>query len=106
MRRALGYTVITAAGGLEAIDTYRSRKDAIDMVILDMIMPELSGKATYEALKEIDPHVKALLCSGYSVNSEVSEILQRGCNGFIQKPFDLATLSFRIREVLEDSRRA
>ncbi len=103
MLRELGYTVLTATGGQEATDIYRSRKDAIDLVILDMIMPELSGKATYEVLKEIDPHVKVLLCSGYSVNSEASEILQRGCNGFIQKPFDLATLSFHIREVLEDS---
>jgi PAS domain S-box-containing protein len=94
MLRALGYSVLTATGG----------RDAIDLVILDMIMPELSGKTTYEALKEIDPHVKVLLCSGYSVNSETSEILQRGCNGFIQKPYDLGTLSFYIREVLEDSR--
>ena len=70
------------------------------MVILDMIMPEISGGETYDKLKEINPDIKVLLSSGYSINGQATEILDRGCNGFIQKPFNIANLSKKIREVL------
>jgi len=69
-------------------------------VILDMIMPDMGGGETYERLKKIDPAVKVLLSSGYGIESEVKELLKRGCDGFIQKPFDLAQLSQKIGEVL------
>jgi DNA-binding NarL/FixJ family response regulator len=63
-------------------------------------MPEMSGKETYERLKEIDPDVKVLLVSGYTMNKQVKELMDMGCNGFIQKPFDILQLSQKIREVL------
>jgi DNA-binding NarL/FixJ family response regulator len=63
-------------------------------------MPEVDGKLVYETLKEINPGVKVLLSSGYSVDGQAAEILQRGCEGFIQKPFDIETLSAKVREVL------
>jgi two-component system cell cycle sensor histidine kinase/response regulator CckA len=97
----LGYTVIQAQGGKEAIDLYRAYKDNIDMVILDMIMPDMGGGETYDQLKVINPELKALLSSGYSIDGQAKEILERGCDGFIQKPFNMKELSGKIREILD-----
>jgi len=66
-----------------------------------MIMPQLSGGETYDQIKKIKPDVKVLLSSGYSINGQASEILKRGCNGFIQKPFNLQNLSQNLRAILE-----
>ena len=70
------------------------------MVALDMIMPEMNGRDTYDALKKINPDVKVLLVSGYSLNKQIEELMDKGCNGFIQKPFDIVQLSQKLREVL------
>jgi two-component system cell cycle sensor histidine kinase/response regulator CckA len=96
----LGYTVFDARGGKEAIQIYQENKDNIDMIILDMIMPDMGGSDVYDKIKTIDPDVKVLLSSGYSIDGQATEILKRGCNGFIQKPFNLKRLSRKIREVL------
>jgi len=96
----MGYRVLTAGNGSQAIEIYRQNKGAIAIVILDMIMPQVSGGEVYDKLKKIDPQVKVLLSSGYSVDSEAAEILKRGCNGFIQKPFRPETLSGKIRAIL------
>ena len=71
------------------------------MVILDIVMPHMEGGEVYDKLKEINPKVKVLLSSGFSVDDQATEILNRGCNGFIQKPFNMGTLSQKIREVLD-----
>ena len=71
------------------------------MVILDMIMPGMSGGETYDRLKEINPDIKVLLSSGYSINGQAKKILDRGCNAFIQKPFNLKELAKKVREVLD-----
>ena len=63
-------------------------------------MPEMSGAGTYEALQKVAPGIKVLLCSGYSIKGQAREILAHGCNGFIQKPFNLAKLSAKLRELL------
>jgi len=97
---ALGYRVIPARSGKAAVDAFRNRQGSIHMVILDMIMPDMSGGETFDILKQIDPNVKVLLSSGYSINGEATEILNRGCNGFIQKPFNINTLSLKVREIL------
>jgi two-component system cell cycle sensor histidine kinase/response regulator CckA len=99
----LGYTVIKARGGEEAIRKYQENKDRIDMVILDMIMPDVGGNEAYEKIKKIDPEAKILLSSGYSINGQATEILKKGCNGFIQKPFSLKELSKKIREILKNN---
>jgi len=101
MLDTLGYTVIQAGGGKEAVEIYKESKDKISLVVLDMIMPEMSGGETYNQLKEIYPNVKVLLSSGYSIYGQASEILERGCDGFIQKPFDMKQLSQKIREILD-----
>ncbi|MBU4426479.1 MAG: PAS domain S-box protein, partial [Proteobacteria bacterium] len=97
----LGYKVITARNGKEAIELYKKNQGNIDIVVLDMIMPEMGGGETYDRLKEINPDVKVILSSGYSIEGQASEILKRGCDGFIQKPFRMKQLSRKINEVLE-----
>ena len=99
----LGYKVLIARSGKEAIELYKKNKAKIDIVVLDLIMPEMGGGETYDRLKEINPHVRVLLSSGYSIDGEATEILERGCNGFVQKPFSMQALSRRIREVMGTS---
>ena len=72
----------------------------VSMVILDMIMPDMSGEETYAQLKEINPSIKSLLSSGYSMNGKTQAILNKGCSGFIQKPINLTILSQKIKEIL------
>jgi len=96
----MGYRVLTAGNGKQAIEIYRRNKGAIAIVILDLIMPQVSGGEVYDRLREIDPQVRVLLSSGYSVDGQAAEILKRGCNGFIQKPFRPDALSEKIRAIL------
>ena len=99
--KTLGYQVLLARGGKEAIEVYKANKDRIDIVILDMIMPDMGGGETYDLLKEINPQIKVLLSSGYSLEGQAQEIMERGCNGFIQKPFDVKQLSAKMRKILK-----
>ena len=98
----LGYQVLVATNGEEAIATYRKNKNVIDLVILDMIMPHMTGMETYDSLKKEDPDIVVLLSSGYSIDGQATEILKHGCNGFIQKPFSMAALSQKIKELLSN----
>ena len=98
----LGYRVLTAKNGKEAIEIYEENKEHIDIVLLDMIMPDMSGSDTYDKMKKIDPDIKVLLSSGYSINGQATEIMDRGCNGFIQKPFKMKELSQKLRGILDD----
>ena len=97
----LGYTVLTARSGKEALEIYEKNRDEIALLVLDMIMPEMSGGETYDRLKEINSNIKVLLSSGYSINGQATEILDRGCSGFIQKPFNMGNLSVKMREILD-----
>jgi CheY-like chemotaxis protein len=103
MLEQMGYQVLVAGGGKEAVRVYEEKRDQVDLVVLDMIMPDMGGADTYDALKEINPRIKVLLASGYSINSKAAEILNRGCDGFVQKPFDMTELSRKIRGVLEQT---
>jgi CheY-like chemotaxis protein len=100
MLETLGYRVLRAGGGQEALEIYEKNRGGIDMVILDMIMPEMGGGQTYDLLKEADPGLRILLSTGYSLDGQAQEILDRGCNGFIQKPFRMADLSKKLQEIL------
>jgi CheY-like chemotaxis protein len=93
--------VLTAKSGREALDIFQKRVGQVDLVILDMIMPDMDGGETFDKLKGIDPNIKILLSSGYSINGRAQEILSRGCHGFIQKPFNLQELSLKLREAME-----
>jgi len=101
--RKLGYNVQAASSGSEAIKIYDKNKDGIDLVILDMVMPGMGGEETFDRLRQKNPDVKVLLSSGYSINGKAAEILKRGCNDFIQKPFKLIDLSHKIRSILDSS---
>ncbi|MBF0559820.1 MAG: PAS domain S-box protein, partial [Nitrospirae bacterium] len=100
MLKALGYNVLSAKSGNEAIELYNKNKEGVHLVILDMILPTVSGGEIYDKLKEINPNVKVILSSGYSIEGEAAKILERGCDGFIQKPFTMEELSRKIYEVL------
>lgn len=101
MLKSLGYTVISARNGREAMTIYEKDKDMIDLVILDMIMPEMTGGEAFEGLKTINDRVAVILSSGYSINGMAAKILGRGCKGFIQKPFNINELSRKLREILD-----
>ncbi|MCX7983214.1 MAG: PAS domain S-box protein [Syntrophales bacterium] len=99
----LGYQVIVAKNGEEAVSIYKEKAGEIDLVILDMIMPGMGGSAVFELLKQINPEVKVILSSGYSLNGMAKDIMDQGAKGFLQKPFRLDDLSQKIKEVLHQN---
>ncbi len=101
MLKAIGYMTIKAESGRQGLEIYKQDRDRIDLVILDMIMPEMSGSDVFDRLREINPQAAVLLASGYSIDGNATEILNRGCNGFIQKPFGLENLSEKISSILK-----
>ncbi len=100
MLEKLGYTALKAQNGAEAIDIFKAHKNEIKMVVLDIIMPDIGGSDVYDIIKKINPDVKVLLSSGYSVDGQAIELLERGCDGFMQKPFTMEELSGKIEQIL------
>jgi len=103
MLEKLGFSVLTAASGKEAVDIYKINKGRIGLVVLDMIMPGMGAGDTYNELQAIDPAIKVLLSSGYGVDDQTSEVMKRGCKGFIQKPFNMQVLSEKIEEIMKEA---
>ena len=101
MLEKLGYVCFTAENGNDAVCLYKEKGSEIDVVILDMIMPGLGGGETFDKLKEIDPGVRVILSSGYGMDGEVSNILNRGCCDFIQKPFKMDALSKKVKAAMD-----
>ncbi len=101
MVEKLGYTVLKAQNGKEAVDVFETHQGEIKLVILDIIMPDMGGGQVYEKIKAIKPDIKVLLASGYSVDGQAIELLERGCDGFIQKPFTMEELSAKIKIIME-----
>ncbi len=97
---SLGYTTIKARNGVDAIDLFKRDTGSIDMVFLDIVMPGMSGRETYDRLKKLNPNVKVLLSSGYDIDTQANEILDRGADGFIQKPYALQDLSEKIKTIM------
>ena len=95
-----GYRVTACADGPEAITLYRDKAAEFDLVLLDMVMPRMHGKDVFAAMKLVNPHVRALLMSGYT-DSDVQEVLDQGIKGFIPKPFSSRQLLQKIREALD-----
>jgi two-component system cell cycle sensor histidine kinase/response regulator CckA len=100
MLERLGYRVFTADSGKSAIASVSEMGHDLHLVILDLIMPEVDGGSTFDRIREINPTVPVILSSGYSVNGQATEIMKRGCNGFLQKPFSILELDKKIREIL------
>jgi CheY-like chemotaxis protein len=100
MLKRLRYDPFSAKEGVEAVDIYRQNLGKIDLVILDMIMPGMSGSQTFDKIREIHPEAKVLLSTGYSIEGQAREIINRGCCGFIQKPFTMNDLSTKLQGLL------
>jgi CheY-like chemotaxis protein len=98
---ALGYNVILAESGRNGIEMYRRMHEEIDIVLLDMIMPEMNGTTCFKELKNINPDVQVLISSGFTRTSRFSEAEQLGARGFLQKPYSAAEVSRAIEAVLQ-----
>ena len=101
MLEDLGYSVITASDGMEAIALYDRHAGDIDLVVMDMIMPKMGGVEAFDTIRTKNPNLKAIFCSGYSMNSFSQEFPERGSAGFIQKPFKMLRMSQMIRDILD-----
>ena len=100
MLETLGYEVIEARDGLEAVEIFRRRATEIDLVILDLVMPRLTGEAALGEIRRIAPAVPAILVSGYDESGRIHEIVAAGFGGFLQKPFRRQDLGMKVRELL------
>jgi two-component system, cell cycle sensor histidine kinase and response regulator CckA len=101
MLEKLGYRVMCALGGRQAVNIASTQAAGYDLVILDMIMPDLNGEKVFDILRKMRPTLPILLSSGYSLNGQAAKIMKKGCNGFIQKPFNLSDLSKIVRKILD-----
>jgi two-component system, cell cycle sensor histidine kinase and response regulator CckA len=97
----LGHTVIGAKTGRDAIRLARAFDEYIDLAILDVFLPDMNGNEIYPLLKEAQPNLKVLVCSGYSIEGPAQEILDAGAQGFIQKPVSIDKLSEKLEELLQ-----
>ncbi|MFA5905204.1 MAG: response regulator, partial [Desulfobacula sp.] len=105
MLESLGYQVTAVSSGKEAIEVLGSGNDRMDLVILDLVMPRMSGQQAFEKIRAIDPDIKVMVSSGYSREEEIEKMMQKGCDGYILKPFDMATLSKKLDMVLKTRER-
>ncbi|MHA2172384.1 MAG: response regulator [Candidatus Kariarchaeaceae archaeon] len=99
MLKRLGYTVLESRDGHEAIEVYKKNQNRVDLVILDMKMPH-NGGLTFEQLRKMDTDVKIFITSGYTEDHRIMELINQGCDGFIQKPFSLSGLSQIVEKAL------
>ncbi len=98
--RDLGYTVLQAADGRQALDLFAKDPKAIDLVLLDMMMPQMNGRDCFAAMRKIDPDVRAILVSGFSPEEDLEQLQASGLRGFLSKPYRLAELSQRVHAAL------
>lgn len=98
---SMGYSVITAAGGSEAVSIFKEQHSGIDAVVLDLMMPGMDGAEVYSAIKQLDPGARIIVSSGYSIDGSAGHLLRQGADSFIQKPFSLPALCGEIRTVLD-----
>jgi PAS domain S-box-containing protein len=100
MLRSAGYRVIEARNGIEALETFRERPGEIDLVLLDLMMPRMTGEQTFAEMRRIRPGVRGLLASGYDESGRIREIVADGFGGFLRKPFRLRELVGKVEEIL------
>lgn len=96
-----GYDVIKAVDGFEGVDSYRENMSLINLVILDMSMPGISGKETFIQLKQINPEVKILMSSGFTKDDRIQDLINMGLEDFIQKPYDYIELSEKVSKIIK-----
>ncbi|MBC8456553.1 MAG: response regulator, partial [Deltaproteobacteria bacterium] len=100
MLERLGYRILLAQTGTEALNIAKTYDGDIDLAILDVVLPDMGGQAIYPLLMEARPNLKVLVCSGYSIDGHGQEIIDAGAQSFLQKPFSLETLYDKLNEVL------
>jgi len=96
----VGYNVITVEDGMEAISYFKDHYKEIDLVVVDMNLPKITGKECFHHLKRLEPDVKVILSTGHSFNDDAEELLGEGVSGFIQKPFEMGHLLEVIDKVI------
>ena len=101
MLEGLGYTILTANCGRSALEIYTKQKNIIDLVILDLVMPDMDGEAVFYQIRKVKSDIKVLFASGHYVVDQTRALLQNGLSDFLQKPFNLRVLSTKIRTILD-----
>jgi len=97
----LGYTPMTARNGLEAYEIFKLYHQEISLVVLDLLMPVMDGKKVFFEMRKLSPDIKVLVFTGFNVDRGLENMLKKGCNGFLQKPFSMDIFSRVIREILD-----
>jgi DNA-binding NtrC family response regulator len=97
----LGYRTILAKDGQEAVDLYKKEGGGIDVAVIDMTMPRMTGLVALKEIVTIDPAAKVILCSGYTIEGNAEELMRAGAKLFIPKPYTIQTLALGLRQVLE-----
>jgi two-component system cell cycle sensor histidine kinase/response regulator CckA len=100
MLERIGYNTLQATSSAEACQLYRNERDNIDLVVLDMILPDENGAATYKVLRKINPDIKVLVSTGYGTDENVQQILNDRQNGLIQKPFKFKQFTSKVETIL------
>jgi CheY-like chemotaxis protein len=98
--KSQGHETILCADGYTAIDLYQKESEQIDLVILDMMMPNISGVETFAALRAINPSARIMLSSGYSKDGQAQSLLDAGAVDFVQKPFTISQLTLKVSQAL------
>ena len=101
----LGYSVVLAENGLDAVEIYEANPHEIDLVLLDMIMPKSGGHETFHKIRQLDPEANVLLSSGFVAEEEVQDLLAQGAKGFLPKPHRLPEVAVAIRRILDENPR-
>jgi PAS domain S-box-containing protein len=102
MLKGLGYQILSATSGTNAIGVYEAEKEHIDLVILDLVMPDMGGETVFHEIRKINPHIKVIFASGHYMSKQTRALLQTGSSTFLQKPFNLRQLSTKIRCILDE----
>jgi CheY-like chemotaxis protein len=105
MLEKMGYRVVTAESGEAALSQIAAMGGDVDLVILDLIMPGMDGGSVFDKIRELEPLTPVVLSSGYSINGQAMKLMERGCDGFIQKPYSIKELGKKIREVLDERKK-
>jgi two-component system, cell cycle sensor histidine kinase and response regulator CckA len=98
----LGYTVYSAISGEDALDRYADKLADIDLAIIDMVMPGMDGGECHARIRSINPGIKTILCSGYSMDRSMQAVMDQGCNAFLPKPFTLSQVRTILQQVMPD----
>ena len=100
----LGYSVLLAENGEDAVSIYRENPNEIDLVLLDMVMPKMGGHTTFYQLKNLDPNVKVLLSSGFVSAASVKDLQDNGAAGFLPKPHRIKDLAIELRRIFDSAK--